>query len=156
MKEKWIKSNSSDFDSLKGFITPLEAKGRTESAAFLIWLLQTIFRLDEVDAQDAVCDRKHDEGFDAIVVNDQGREIAVFQAKRRQKLPATLGDTDLKEFVGSLAHLDSKETVEHLAKTTHNSELRVLLEKTQVAEKNRSRIQAATDFCCERRRRPQR
>ena len=135
MKQKWIKSNSGDFDALNNFIIPLEAKGRTESAAFLIWFLQTIFRLDEVDAQDAVCDRKHDEGFDAIVVNDQGREIAVFQAKRRQKLPSTLGDTDLKEFVGSLAHLGSKETVEHLIKTTPNRELRVLLEKTQAAEK---------------------
>jgi hypothetical protein len=135
MSPKWIKSNSADFDTLKTFIAPLEAKGRTESAAFLIWFLQTIFRLDDVDAEDAVCDRKHDEGFDAIVVNDQGREIAVFQAKRREKLPATLGDTDLKEFVGSLAHLGNRDSVEHLIKTTKNDELRTLLEKAQVAEK---------------------
>ena len=135
MKHKWIKSNTADFEALITFVAPLEAKGRTESAALLIWFLQTIFRLDEVDAEDAVCDRKHDEGFDAIVVNDQGREIAIFQAKRRQKLPATLGATDLKEFVGSLAHLESRASVKHLVNTTKNAQLRVLLEKAQVAEK---------------------
>ena len=36
--------------------------GRTESAAFLIWYLQNYYRLDEVDAIDAVCDQKGDKG----------------------------------------------------------------------------------------------
>jgi hypothetical protein len=30
----------------------------------------------------------------------------VFQSKRREKLPAALGDVDLKTFVGSLAQLN--------------------------------------------------
>jgi hypothetical protein len=134
-KAKWIKSDPNDFDALEAFVAHFEAKGRTNSAAFLIWFLQTVYRLDDVEAEDAVCDRQHDEGFDAIVVNDQRREIVVFQAKRKEKIPATLGDTDLKAFVGSLAHLKSQDSIEHLVKTTKNDQLAKLLERTQVAEK---------------------
>src|SRR3981081_1615023 len=85
---KRVYSNADDFTSLETFIAPFNAQGRTESAALLIWFLQTIYRLDEVDAEDAVCDRKHDEGVDAIIVNDPRREVVLFQAKRREKLPA--------------------------------------------------------------------
>src|SRR5262245_55531058 len=95
-KAKWVKSDPKAFSVLESFVAPFGAKGRTNSAAFLIWFLQTVYRLDDVEAEDAVCDQQHDEGFDAIVVSDQRREIVVFQAKRREKLAATLGDTDLK------------------------------------------------------------
>lgn len=132
---KRVYSNKSDFSSLETFVAPFKAQGRTESAALLIWFLQTIYRLDEVDAEDAVCDRKHDEGVDAIIVNDPRREVVLFQAKRREKLPATLGDTDLKSFVGSLAHFKSKKSVEHLVATTINQELAKLLTDKQVADK---------------------
>jgi hypothetical protein len=53
---KRVYSNADDFTSLETFIAPFNAQGRTESAALLIWFLQTIYRLDEVDAEDAVCD----------------------------------------------------------------------------------------------------
>src|SRR5262249_23997677 len=134
-KVKWVKSDPKEFKALESFVAPFEAKGRTNSAALLIWFLQTVYRLDDIEAEDAVCDRKHDDGFDAVLVNDQRREIVVFQAKRREKLPATLGDTDLKNFVGSLAHLKSQNSVGHLIKTTKNDQLARLLEKAQVAEK---------------------
>ena len=118
MKPERVRSDPKQFKALEKYISPFEAKGRTKSAALLIWFLQTIYRLDDVEAEDAVCDRKHDEGFDALVVNDQRREIVVFQCKRREKIPATLGDTDLKQFVGSLANLKSREAAEHMIKTT--------------------------------------
>lgn len=132
---KPIKSDPNDFAALETFAGPFQAKNRTNSAAFLIWFLQTIYRLDDVEADDSVCDRTQDEGFDAIVVNDQRREIILFQCKRREKLPATLGDTDLKQFVGSLANFKSQDSVEHLIKTTTNPELVKLLKNTGAAEK---------------------
>jgi hypothetical protein len=134
-KKKWIKSNSKDFDALEIVTEPFAAKRRTRSAALLIWFLRTIYRLDDVEAEDSVCDRQHDEGFDALVVNDQRREIVLFQCKRREKLPATLGDTDLKGFVGALANLQSRSAAKHLIKSTKNAELAKLLTETDVPGK---------------------
>lgn len=120
---------------LLGHVRPYEVSGRTESAALLLWFLETIYRLDDVEAQDAVCDRKQDAGIDAISVDDDRNEVVLFQAKRRSKLPATLGDTDLKEFVGSLQQFKSEASIRKLMKETKNDELRNLLEKEKVAEK---------------------
>jgi AIPR protein len=130
-----VYSDPSDFQALESYADQYSAKHRTNSAALLIWFLSTVYRLDEVEAQDAVCDRQHDEGIDALVVNDSRREIVLFQSKRREKLPATLGDTDLKAFVGSLAHFRSKKSVAQLQKTTKNDELSRLLKTTEVADK---------------------
>jgi hypothetical protein len=112
-----------------------EASGRTKSAAFLIWFLQTIYRLDETEAQDAVCDRREDMGIDAVTVNDDSEEIVLFQAKRKEKLPTTLGDSDLKSFIGALAQFKDKESIERLVKATDNTEFRNLLVTNKVAEK---------------------
>jgi hypothetical protein len=132
---KRVYSDKDDFAALESYTKRFEAKGRTRSAALLIWFLSTVYRLDDVEAEDAVCDRQHDEGIDALVVNDSRRELVVFQAKRREKLPATLGDTDLKQFVGSLAHFRSRDAVVHLKKTTPNEELVRLIDKTDIGEK---------------------
>jgi hypothetical protein len=101
-----------------------------------------------VEAEDAVCDRKSDEGFDAIFVNDPRREIAVFQCKRKQGLPGTLGDVDLKTFVGSLAHMNSKSAVDHLVGTSKNSDLVKLLKSLGVAEKIEAGYDVKPIFVC--------
>ncbi len=44
--------------------------GRTESHAFLVWFLQHYFRLDEIEAQDTVCDGPDDKGVDGIYLED--------------------------------------------------------------------------------------
>src|SRR5262249_52721162 len=125
----------SDFQKLNEFVKPYGAVGRTDSAALLIWFLETIFRLDETEAQDAVCDRKHDAGIDAVSVRDEENELVLFQARRKQKLPATLGDVDLKEFVGSLQQFKTEKSIKGLISTTHNEELKNLLTTQFVAEK---------------------
>jgi len=132
---KQIRSNVSDFQKLNEFVKPYGAVGRTDSAALLIWFLETIFRLDETEAQDAVCDRKHDAGIDAVSVRDEENELVLFQARRKQKLPATLGDVDLKEFVGSLQQFKTEKSIKGLISTTHNEELKNLLTTQFVAEK---------------------
>ena len=70
---QFIKSDQKDFEAVEGCAKRFDAKGRTESAALLIWFLQTIYRLDDIEAEDAVCDRKFDEGFDAIFVPNDSR-----------------------------------------------------------------------------------
>lgn len=112
-----------------------DVSGRTPSASFLIWFLQTIYRLDEIESHDAVCDRKLDKGIDALVVNDGEEELVLFQAKRAEKLPTTLGDTDLKQFVGALAQFRTEQSISELASTTKNDDLRRLLQANRVAEK---------------------
>jgi hypothetical protein len=132
---KHVKSKAADFSKLEDLVRLYQAPGRTESAALLIWFLEVIFRLDEVEAQDAVCDRKADAGIDAIAMKEDQKEVVLFQAKRKQRLPATLGDTDLKEFVGSLKQFQSEASVRRLIAETANDELRRLLQKHNVAEK---------------------
>ena len=62
-------------------------------------------------------------GIDALTVNDDSEEIVLFQAKRKEKLPTTLGDSDLKAFVGALAQFKDKESIERLIAATENPEL---------------------------------
>lgn len=145
---KYVQSNKDDFLVLNKFVKPYEAKGRTESAAFLIWFLEVLYRLDDTEAQDAVCDRRHDAGMDAIVVSDNSKEIAVFQAKRAKTLPATLGDTDLKDFVGSLAQIASEAAVKKLISTTKNDELKKLLIDGDVASKVAAGYKIRPIFVC--------
>jgi hypothetical protein len=145
---KHIHSDPADFNKLSEFVKPYEAAGRTESAALLIWFLETIFRLDETEAQDAVCDRKHDVGIDAVAVRDDENEVVLFQARRKQKLPATLGDVDFKEFVGSLQQFQSGESVKKIISSTSNDELRNLLTKHEIAEKIGSGYTIRPIFVC--------
>jgi len=143
-----VKSDPALFDSLERYARPYEAPGRTQSAALLLWFLETVYRLDEVEAQDSVCDRKADAGFDALVADDVRKEIVVLQAKRREKLRATLGDTDLKEFVGSLTQLASETSARNLATTTQNAELKRLLEDLEVPAKIAAGYHLRPIFVC--------
>ena len=132
---KMHSSDKGDFQQVEDLAKRYEVVGRTRSAAFLLWFLETVYRLDEIEAQDAVCDRQHDAGIDAIVVNDSRQEIVLFQTKRREKLPATLGDTDLKEFVGSLAQFKSDTSVKQLFADSKNDELKELIRDLDIAAK---------------------
>jgi AIPR protein len=130
-----VKSDPLAFATLNSFIEPYQASGRTDSAALLIWFLETIYRLDSTEAQDAVCDKRGDLGIDALDVRDDQNEIVLFQAKRKEKLPGTLGDSDLKNFVGALHQFDSEASVKKIVATTTNSDLKRLLIEQDVANK---------------------
>ena len=130
-----IRTDPNDFNELERFVSMFYVPGRTKSAALLLWFLDAVYRLDEVEAQDAVCDSQGDAGFDAIVVDDVHQEIVVFQSKRRERLPATLGDVDIKTFIGSLSQIATPESVISLTKTTRNDELRALLTDLDLAGK---------------------
>ncbi|MBO9647392.1 MAG: AIPR family protein [Variovorax sp.] len=119
-------------DILKNF-GPHLVQGRTESRAFLGWFLEHYFRLDETDAQDSICDGPDDKGVDGIYVDGNLERIDVFQTKLYQNDKRTLGDTALKEFAGTLDQLRTRESIEHLASTTGNVELRELIKDTGLA-----------------------
>ncbi|MHB1723728.1 MAG: hypothetical protein ACYCT3_12730 [Acidiferrobacter sp.] len=134
-KKPWAATDPAKFKKLEALLKGSDVPGRTPSASFLVWFLQTIYRLDEIESHDAVCDRKLDKGIDALVVNDGEEELVLFQAKRAEKLPTTLGDTDLKQFVGALAQFRTDQSISELASTTKNDDLRRLLQVNRVAEK---------------------
>ena len=107
--------------------------GRTESRAFLGWFLEHYYRLEETEAQDAICDGFDDKGVDGIYIDENLEKITVFQTKLVQNDKKTLGDTALKEFSGSLDQFKTRASVEHVIATTTNIELRELLKSHDVA-----------------------
>jgi len=146
--KKRIRTDPVTFVEVEKYASRYDAAGRTASAAFLIWFLETVYRLDEIEAEDSVCDRSHDEGFDAIVANDLRQEIVVFQANRREKPTSTLGDVDLKKFVGSLKQLKSESSARKLIEKTPNIELKTLLTELKVPEKLKSGYKVRPIFVC--------
>src|SRR4030042_1349002 len=57
------------------------APKRTESASFLIWYLENYYRLDTLEAVDAVCDQNGDKGVDGIYINEADNHIDIFQTR---------------------------------------------------------------------------
>ncbi|MDH3460085.1 MAG: AIPR family protein [Burkholderiaceae bacterium] len=106
--------------------------GRTESRAFLGWFLEHYYRLNETEAQDAICDGPDDKGIDGIYVDMNLERIDVFQTRLLQNDKRTLGDTALKEFAGTLDQLRTRESVEQLSSTTGNVELRALIKDADI------------------------
>ncbi len=104
----------------------------TESRAFLAWVLESIYRLEEVDADDAVCDGPDDKGIDGLYVYESNQSIEVFQSKLFQNNSRTLGDSALREFVGSLSQLRTRADVEALAASTQNKELAARINELEI------------------------
>ncbi len=108
--------------------------GRTESHAFLVWFLQHYFRLDDTESQEAVCDGPDDKGIDGVYVDRNLETVYVFQCKLVQNARRTLGDTQLKEFAGSLGQFVTPEQIAEIAGTTANTELAKLLTAENVGQ----------------------
>lgn len=87
---------------------------RSQSASFLIWYLESYYRLDTQEAVDSVCDQRGDKGVDGIFVNDSDETITVFQATISQKNTAVIGDKSLREFAGTLTQFKDAESIKAL------------------------------------------
>ena len=109
--------------------------GRTESHSFLVWFLMHFMRLEDTEAQDAVCDGPDDKGVDGIYVDSNLETIYVIQCKLVHNERRTLGDTQLKEFVGTLSQFASPDDIVALQTSTSNLELSNLLESEMIAAK---------------------
>ena len=111
------------------------AEGRTASRAFLAWFLEHYYRLEELTAQDSVCDGPDDKGVDGLYVDDNLERVDVLQARLIQNSSKTIGDRPLRELAGSLDQFTTADSVNHLIQTTGNAELRNLLESGSVGSK---------------------
>lgn len=116
-----------DYSSLLQITQPYKVSGREESCSFLYWFLVNIYRLDIIEVQNIVCDGRGDKGIDGIYINENEECIDIFQSKIVQKSTKTLGDTQLKEFIGSLKQLETTEGLESLILSTGNTQLKNLL-----------------------------
>lgn len=126
-----------NYAGVQGLIAPYSGKGRSESASFLNWFLENIYRLGDVDADDAICDEKNDKGIDGIYVDNTSQEIHFFQAKITQNDNRTLGDADLKAFSGALVQFEKGESIDLILNGNANEDLKRIL--------NRERIKTLVD-----------
>ncbi|MEZ5590431.1 MAG: AIPR family protein [Gammaproteobacteria bacterium] len=117
--------------NLKKLLAPYEEKGRGESIAFLNWFLENIFRLDGVDADDAICDRPNDRGVDGLFVDHTQEKIFVLQGKIKQK-ESSVGDASLRELAGTITQFDDEESVQALLDGGANEELKRILKRNNV------------------------
>ncbi|SIR38801.1 MULTISPECIES: AIPR family protein [Acidiphilium] len=111
------------------------AAGRTDSVSFLIWYLENYYRLDPIEAVDAVCDQPGDKGVDGIFVNDNNQTITIFQSRLRQNPTLTVGDTGLKEFAGTLAQFETAAKVEALIAAAGTAQVAALARRLDLVNK---------------------
>jgi hypothetical protein len=108
---------------------------RSESASFLVWYLENYYRLDTLEAVDAICDQKGDKGVDGIFVNDNDQTITIFQARISQRSDRTIGDTSLKEFSGTLGQFETDESIQDLVVSAGAAQIASLIRRLGLIEK---------------------
>lgn len=124
-----------EHDRVQQEIAEFEIGSRTTSAALLAWFLRAVWRLDLEDVNDAVCDGGGDKGIDALTVNDDLREIVVFQSKHHDKPSGDQGDKDIKNLFGAAAYFKTAQTVDGLLASSPNEELRRLVVRQGIRER---------------------
>lgn len=122
------------YANLQELIAPYVPKGRSESASFLNWFLENIYRLGDVAADDSICDEMNDKGIDGIYVDDTAQEVHVFQAKITQKPERTLGDADLKAFSGALLQFASADSIDLILNSNANDDLKRIINREKIRE----------------------
>ncbi|WP_431843209.1 AIPR family protein [Calidifontibacter indicus] len=111
-----------------------ERTGLGESASFLVWFLENVYRLEETDARDAVCDHSNDKGIDGIYVDHNNEEIHFLQAKIRQGDTGRIGDVGPKNLMGSVAQFDSADNVTTILSGNADDELKRLITRVHLAD----------------------
>ncbi|HEV2574163.1 MAG TPA: AIPR family protein [Beijerinckiaceae bacterium] len=104
-----MKIDDLEYANLAEIIKKHTDKGRPFSIAFLNWFLEHLYRLEQVTAEDAICDKNNDRGIDGIYIDDEKDEIHIFQAKTKQK--GTIGDKDIREFSGTINQLRDPDSL---------------------------------------------
>lgn len=117
------------------YLKPYVKRAPDFSGKFIRWFLEHIYRLEQLDADDACVDAKHDKGVDAIYVDDISETVFIIQAKTSTKDNAEFGDTDIREFYGTLQQFDSKEKIEAVVAETKNEKLKQAILRTNLAAK---------------------
>ena len=124
-----------EYATLSQRLEPIvQRTGLGESAAFLVWFLENVYRLEETDARDAVCDHKNDKGIDGIYIDHNNEEIHFLQAKIRQKDHGRVGDVGPKQLMGSVTQFDTSGKVATILGGNADAELKGLIGRIQLAE----------------------
>lgn len=121
------------FEDLLASISQYAIPKMSDSKALLHWFLFNVFRLDEVQSRDAICDGSNDKGIDGVWVDDDTEEIFLFQSVYTNKPANNLGDKDLREFVGSAAWFAHADNILGLLRGVANQELKALVSSYQLA-----------------------
>lgn len=110
---------------------------RSESASLLIWYFENYYRLDRLEATDAVCDQKGDRGVDGIFVNESEQTITIFQARISQRSDRSVGDSALREFAGTITQFATPESLHALTASASGSgaQLASLIRRLDLASK---------------------
>jgi hypothetical protein len=108
---------------------------RSESASFLIWYLENYYRLDGLEAVDAVCDKRGDKGVDGIFVNDNDKTITVYQSRINQSSDTSIGDASLRSFAGTLSQFKNAETIQNLIISAGNAQVAALAKRLDFVNK---------------------
>ena len=122
------------YPSIKTLLAGHVLRQRTESRQFLAWFLESYYRLEETELEDCICDGVDDKGIDGVYVNDQLAQIDVFQSRLMTKRKV-LGDTELREFHGSLNQMRSPKSVQLVGSSTKNAELSRLIREKEIEKK---------------------
>jgi hypothetical protein len=116
-----------EYAKMAQMVKPYTDKGRPISIAFLNWFLEHIYRLDQVAAEDAICDKSNDRGIDGIYVDENQLEIHVLQSKTKQN--GTIGDKDLREFSGTLNQLRTIDALDAFTSGKVDAEIKDKIQK---------------------------
>ena len=108
--------------------------GLPESPAFLYWFLVNVYRLEETDARDSICDKTNDKGIDGIYVDQAEQAIHFLQAKIRQKDNGTVGDVGPKNLVSSMHQFSTVQKVDAVLAGNAAPELKQLLLRAEVRD----------------------
>jgi len=127
--------NAADFGVLEEEIAPFQIGSRTLSSAQIAWFLERVWRVEPEEVEDAICDGAGDKGIDAIVVDEDLREITIIQCKHRDSRTATQGDADLRSLVGASVYFESPEGIDALLASRPNPELIRLISRLKVRDK---------------------
>ncbi len=130
-----VKSSDLSYNLLSKRVARVtERTGLGESASFLVWFLENVYRLEETDARDAVCDHSNDKGIDGIYVDHNNEEIHFLQAKIRQGDTGRIGDVGPKNLMGSVAQFDSADNVTTILSGNADDELKRLITRVHLAD----------------------
>lgn len=116
-------------------IQPHLVGNREATAALLAWFLNSVWRLDLPEVDDAICDGSGDKGIDGLVVDDDLNEIAIFQSKYKKRHDADQGDKELRNLVGAAPYFESPQTIDGLLASKPNAELANLIRRLDLRER---------------------
>lgn len=123
-----MRADELTYDNIIRLITPIMKRtGLRQSAAFLFWFLENVYRLEETVARDSVCDQQNDKGIDGIYVDHNNEEIHFFQAKLRESDIGRIGDVSPKSFMGSVRQFDTAANIDTILKGNAGAELKRLI-----------------------------